>query len=199
MKEIKQEGIRLKKTIESERLIDQLTTLIDMTPQEVGQRCAYIYSMETFLYSQLNQFLREEDLTKIEIYKSFVRLLFLYFDDPSSIEVHSIEVYRGMNLTPTMIDAYKEAMNSNRSFRWAAFSSTSRNRALVEKIGTNTIFVMKLNKIYCEKKKSIDISNHSQYPAEEEVLLQAGVEFIVKNIQYNAENKKNYIYLEVYV
>jgi hypothetical protein len=102
---LEREGIKLEKQKESEILIKELFTLMDSTPEKVDQRCRRLYSMQTFLFPQLNHFLHEADRTKIETSGSFVRLLCFYFNHSSFIEVHSIEVYRGMNLSLSMIDA----------------------------------------------------------------------------------------------
>ena len=123
MIDIRREGIRLKKEIDSEMLIQKFIRLLDANPAEIAQGCFCIYSMETFLYSQINLYLREQDSRKIEIYGSFVKLLYFSFEQPTSVEVYGIEVYRGMNLTLLMVDSYKEAMKNSRSFRWAGFTS----------------------------------------------------------------------------
>jgi hypothetical protein len=105
-----------------------------------------------------------------------------------------------MDLKPPMIDAYKEAAKHDKSFRWASFSSTSKNLKLAEFWDANTNFIMQLNKISsAAEKKAIDISLYSQFPEEEEVLLKAGIEFTVKKVDYDDTNKKHYIYLDVYV
>ncbi len=196
---LEREGIKLEKQEQSKILINELYTLIDATPDQIGHGCLHLYSMETFLYPQLNQFLREADHTKVEIYGSFVRLLCFYFNHSSSIEVHGIEVYRGMNLSSSVIDAYEEAAKSGTSYRWTGFSSTSKSRQFVKDFNTNTLFIMQLKKIYSREKKAIDISGYSQFPEEEEVLLKAGVEFTVEKVNYDNEKEKYYIYLNVYV
>jgi len=43
--------------------------------------------------------------------------------------------------------------------------------------------------LFTREKKSIDISNYSQFPQEEEVLLKAGVEFTVESINYINEKR----------
>jgi hypothetical protein len=180
-------------------LVIELLKLIHTSPETVCHGCARLYTMETFIYNQLNKFLREADVTKIGMYGPFVRLLYFYFNHPSSMGVDSIKVYRAMNLKPPMIDAYKEAAKHNKSFRWASFSSTSKNLKFAEFWDANTTFIMQLNKISSEEKKAIDISFYSQFPEEEEVLLKAGIEFTVKKVDYDDRNKKHYIYLDVYV
>ncbi|CAF1218558.1 unnamed protein product [Rotaria sordida] len=196
---LEREGLKLGKRTEAKILINDLHILRGTTPDKMGQGCLRLYSMQTFLYPELNQFLREGDRTKIETYKPFVRLLCYYFNHSSSIEVHSIEVYRGMNLSLSMINAYRKATESGTSFRWAGFSSTSKNREFAEDFNTNTLFIMQLKKIYSKEKKAIDISIYSQFPEEEEVLLKAGVEFTVEKVKYDDRKKKHYIYLNVYV
>jgi hypothetical protein len=199
MTKLQKEGIKLKKQVESEILIEELTRLLNATAAEVSHGCFRVYSMETFLYRQLNQILREEDSTKVEVYGLFVRILYFSFDHSSLIEIHSIEVYRGMNLTSSMVDAYKKAMENSAACRWTGFISTSRNLTFAENFDTNTLLILKLKKLYKGIKKSIDIARYSQYPNEEEVLLKAGVDFTVQNIEYNRKKNKHYIHINVYV
>jgi hypothetical protein len=180
-------------------LIFQLTKLISKTPEEVGQGCVRIYTMDAVYCSQINQFLREADETTIEESAPFVCLLYGYFDHASSIEIHSIDVYRGMTLLPSMIEDYKEAAKHGGSYRWAGFSSTSKCRAVAEFFCSNTLFIMHLRKVYQNRKKAIDISRCSQFPDEEEVLLKSGVEYTIKKVEYDEEKEKYYIYLNVYV
>ncbi|CAF1229481.1 unnamed protein product [Didymodactylos carnosus] len=122
---LEREGIKLDKQIEAEVLINQLYKSVGVPSDAVGKECLHLYSMETFLSSERNRFLCEEDRTKIETYGPFVRLLCFYFNQPSSIEVPSIEVYCRMDLSSSMIDAGKEGAKRETSFRWAGFSSTS--------------------------------------------------------------------------
>jgi hypothetical protein len=105
---LKREGIKLGQRNQSEILVNKLDKLMNASPDEINHDLLCLYSMETFLYSQFNQFLREADDAKIETYGSFVRLLYFCFGHSSSSEVHSIEVYRGMNFISSMIDVYKK-------------------------------------------------------------------------------------------
>jgi hypothetical protein len=180
-------------------LIFELTKLISETPEEAGQRCVRIYTKYGVFCSQINQFLREADETTIEESAPFVCLLYCYFDHPSSIEIHSIDVYRGMKLSQSMIEDYKEAAKHGGSYRWAGFSSTSKCRDVAEIFGNNTLFIMHLRKVYQNRKEAIDISHCSQFPDEEEVLLKSGVEYTVKKVEYDEEKERYYIYLNVYV
>jgi len=108
-------------------------------------------------------------------------------------------VYREIKLSPWIIDAYKEATKISISYRWAGFSSISKSQQFAEDFNTNTLFIIQLKKIYLREKKAIDISGYSQFPEEEEILLQAGIEFTVEKVDYDDEKKKFYIHLHVYV
>ncbi|CAF1416467.1 unnamed protein product [Adineta steineri] len=197
--ELDEVGNELEKRSESMILIESLFKLIGLSSDEVCQGCLHIYSMETFLYSELNHFLRQGDHSKIKIFGPFVRLLCFCFEHPSSVEVHGIEVYRGMNLSLSMIDTYKEAAKSSITYQWTGFSSTSKSQEFAENFHTNTVLIMQLKKIYSKEKKAIDISGYSECPKEEEVLLKTGVEFTVENVTYDDKKKKHYINLNVYV
>ncbi|CAF1366264.1 unnamed protein product [Adineta ricciae] len=181
------------------KLVSELRKLISKTPEEIGKGCVHIYTENGAFCSQLNHFLREPNETMIEEFASFICLLYCCFDHASSIEIHSTNVYRGMTLSPSMIEDYKTAAEHGGSYRWAAFSSTSKNPIVADWFGNNTLFIMHLRKVYQKRKKAIDISHWSQFPDEEEVLLKPGVEYTVVKVECNEENKKHYIYLNVYV
>lgn len=186
---LEKQGQRNGRSHEAEDLIKDLYPSIDSNPDIVGQTCLQIYTKETFLYYDLNKFLREGDNSKIDIYGSFVRLLCFCFSHSSTKEIHGITVYRGMNLNEKMIDAYHLAQQSGTSFRWAAFSSTSRNPDIAYEFETNSLFIIQLRKIYDKEKKAIDISMFSKYPDEQEVFLKAGVEFTVELVMFNEEDR----------
>ncbi|CAF2838389.1 unnamed protein product [Rotaria sp. Silwood2] len=109
-----------------------LYELIDASPEKVSEGCLHLYTMETFLRTEMNKFLREANKEKLVTYGPFLRLLYFTFNEPSTVEVHSTTVYHGMNLIQSDIDLYKRAADDNTTLRWMSFTSTTANREFAE-------------------------------------------------------------------
>jgi len=184
---------------EIQTLIDNFCRLIVLTPDEIAQGCFDIYARDILFCHYLQRFLGEQDDSQVLKYGSFVRLLYFSFHRSWTQEIHGIEVYRGGNLTQNTITSYKTAREHGTTFRWVSFTSTTRNLEFVKTFDTNTIFIIRLNKIYEDDKKAIDISPFSDYPNEEEILLKPGVEFTVGKVIENEDDRKFYIHLNAYV
>lgn len=181
------EGTKLNQKCESQWIARQLRAVKDKEWAEIRKCCVKLYTKECFLYKFINKTLRENDLTKLETTGPFCYLLFLHLQGI----IKDTEVYRGATLDPDTIQFYKEAIDVWRC--WSAFSSTSKNRRKAENFG-NTLFIIKIERaIFSE-----DISSHSYYPTEEEVLLSPGTKFCVSKVEFVPENNKHYIYLRIF-
>jgi hypothetical protein len=133
-----------------------------------------LYSMdwepqEKCLYFVLNDNLRSEDRRKLKPWFSYLKLILTALAKlPSS----SRTVYRGVKLD--LSKKYPEG----KKFVWWGFSSCSSTIGILEnaqflgKSGKRTMFT-----IECESGK--DISRHSYYKSEKEILLLAARQFIV--------------------
>ncbi|CAF4721094.1 unnamed protein product, partial [Rotaria sp. Silwood2] len=109
-----------------------LYELIDASPEKVRDGCLHLYTMETFLRSEMNKFLREANKEKLVTYGPFVRPLYFTFKEPSTVEVHSTTVYHGMNLIQSDIDFYKRSADDNTTLQWMSFTSTTASREFAE-------------------------------------------------------------------
>ncbi|CAF4491142.1 unnamed protein product, partial [Rotaria sp. Silwood2] len=128
------------------------------------------------------------------IVKQLQKKVFCYTTSAKPLDIDY--VYRGINLEPATIDAYKAARGRG-SYRWLSFTSTTKNRQYAEFRGTNSLCIMFLKKLYGGSRAS-DIAWLSQFP-EEEVLLQAGVGFQVDDVIYNSESAQHTIYLTIFI
>ncbi|CAF1528951.1 unnamed protein product, partial [Didymodactylos carnosus] len=192
---VEKEGWDSDKPDQGKWLADKLRIVSDA---DIGKCCIRLYTMNSFLYKKTNEFLREENERKLATLGLFVReLLVFYNKNAHLVPENNTYVYRAVNLTSSMITEYQSAID-NGSYRWLGFSSTSRNPQLPEFDDCNTLLIMELKKI-CTDNNAIDISSLSQFPQEEEILLRAGTEFTVQNVQYEAANNKHVINLTVYV
>lgn len=195
---IEEVGYKLGQTRQTADLMTELYKLLDDSPEQIGQGCLGLYLMKKFLHSQLNKFLDEGNIQTDITYRHLVRLLYFLFNHPSSTGVHSATVYHGMDLSSSTIDAYREAATNGTTLQYMSFISTTPSVEIAKHFTTNTLFIMNLNKVYTNEKRSIDISNYSGNPGEQEILLAAGIEFNVNKIEYDENNKCN-IFLDVYV
>jgi hypothetical protein len=196
-----EEGTQIGRRYEAEKLANLLRQQKDKDFEEVWKCCAYLYSLISFLYKNLNEAMRwigtkehEQDWrSKIRTLGPFCLLL---WDDPINKKVKTdTTLYRGTNLKPEDIAIYEDLAkhpNEYRSFQ--AFTSCSRNRAAAEMFG-NTLFIMKVLSAFIS-----DISSVSQYKEEEEELVTPGVCFRVQDVrvvQVDPETKKHLITLEL--
>ncbi|CAF0777043.1 unnamed protein product [Adineta steineri] len=133
-----------------------------------------LYSMEwkphdECLYFALNATLRTEDRRKLERWFSYLKLILTALEKLPSIRRH---VFRGVNLD--LSNQYAEG----KTFVWWGFSSCTtsigvlENEQFLDKTGQRTLFT-----IECDSGK--DISRHSYYQSEKEVLLLAARQFVV--------------------
>jgi hypothetical protein len=135
-----------------------------------------LYSMdwephEECLYYVLNDTLRAEDRRKLKPWFSFLKLILTALAQiPSSCRT----VYRGVKLD--LSEQYPEG----KEFVWWGFSSCTSTMGVLEneqflgKTGKRTMFA-----IECDSGK--DISRHSYYQSEKEILLLAARKFIVES------------------
>ncbi|CAF3992064.1 unnamed protein product [Adineta steineri] len=133
-----------------------------------------LYSMEwkphgECLYFAINATLRTEDRRKLERWFSYLKLILTALEKLPSTRRH---VFRGVNLD------LSNQYTKGKKFVWWGFSSCTtsievlENEQFLDKTGERTMFT-----IECDSGK--DISRHSYFQSEEEVLLLAARQFLV--------------------
>ncbi|CAF1078953.1 unnamed protein product [Adineta steineri] len=133
-----------------------------------------LYSMEwkpheECLYFALNATLRSEDRRKLEPWFSYLKLILTALEKLPSTRCNA---FRGVNLDLT------NHYTQGKTFVWWGFSSCTtsievlQNEQFLGKTGQRTLFT-----IECDSGK--DISRHSYYQKEKEILLLAARQFIV--------------------
>ena len=170
------EGHDGKSTTEAADMVEQLRTYSGKSRREVSELCMAFYTQHCFLYSVLNQALRECDLTKLETLGPFAYLLSNYVR--TGKEYYGT-VYRGARLTPSHIEQYKKALGTWKS--WPAYTSTSQEVSVAQTFG-NTLFVITIVGGLPTTSRAFDISGLSSSPAEHEVLIPPGTSFLVQSI-----------------
>ena len=193
-----EEGKRIRKKEEALKMASMLRKKKDQGIEEVWKCCAYLYSLESFLYKTISATMRlvgdenhnNEWKSKVPTLGPFCLLL---WDDPLNKKAKTDKtVYRGANLNKEQIDKYEEMANDQDMYgSFQAFTSCSRNREKAETFG-NTLFIMDLVVAF-----TADLEKFTEYPDEEEELVMPGVCFRVTKVEYDGRNKKHLIYLKL--
>ena len=183
---ILEEGKRLNRGLDARIMADQFRDGI--TKVKNLDCAARLYTAESFLYKLVNSSLRNNDMTKIDSLGPFCYLLYhrLRLDRVRGDQT----LYRGMELTPEMIDEYKKIVGQE--IVWPAFTSTSKDRRVAEAYVGNTLFIISSKGTW---RPQNDISKISLYPDEQEVLLSSLYKFKVDSVELDSNNEKHLIYM----
>ncbi|CAF2849327.1 unnamed protein product [Rotaria sp. Silwood2] len=191
-----EEGKHIGKEREAEKLAKMLREKKNAGMEEVWRCCAYLYTLESFLYKTLNAAMRlVGDQEHEQVWRSKVRTLgpfcLLLWDDPFNQKLTTKKIlYRGAKLTKEQIASYEEMAKDDKVYgSFQAYTSTSRNREKAEQFG-NTLFIMEVLIAFIA-----DLSPLSEYDNEEEELVTAGVCFRVKSVKFDRKTNKHLIYL----
>jgi hypothetical protein len=183
------EGKEMDEKHEAQQIVDYLMPVTNESFEKICRSCIRLYTMESFVYRLVNTTLRENDLSKIETLGPFCYLLFqFYFAEEFKDLKFSGRVYRGANLSPSMIDEYEESIGQVRS--WLGLTSTTRQRQVAESFPDSTVlFIIDIQDTAYVSARIIN--NLSMYPHEDEVLIRAGNHFTIDQIQRNQLSKNN--------
>ncbi|CAF1397234.1 unnamed protein product [Rotaria magnacalcarata] len=193
-----EEGKKLGKKHEAEEISNQLLEKKNADIKEIWKCCAYLYTLESFLYKKSNEIMRLIGSEQHEqIWRSKIRTLgpfcLLLWDNPfnKKLTQPGTILYRGAELPDNLTALFKDDCSKNprpwHSFQ--AFTSCTRNPTIAEKFG-NALFIMKICIAY-----TVDLTELSKYPYEEEELLFPGVSFTVDNVEFDKNKNKHLIYL----
>lgn len=160
----------------------------DKSREELARCATRLYSAESFLYKLVNSTLRSNDMSKVDTLGPFCCLLYQHLSDNRSRNDHTL--YRGVTLTEEMIEEYKQ--NIGEEIRWSAFTSTTKDCQVAEQFG-NTLFIIAVKS--SDYNWLSDISHLSNYPYEQEVLLDTQRRFKVDKIEHDPTNGKYLIYM----
>ena len=195
---IVKEGTHMNKKYEANKLATMLLEKKNERMEEVWKCCAYLYSLESFLYKTLNAAMRlVGNKEQEQVWRSKVRTLgpfcLLLWDDPINKKGQTKKtLYRGAKLKLDQIAQYEEmAKDKSRYGSFQAFSSCTRNPEKAKEFG-NVLFIMEVDFAFMA-----DISEISEYSDEEEELVVPGVCFRVQRVEFDEKIKKHLIYLRL--
>ncbi|CAF2768356.1 unnamed protein product [Rotaria sp. Silwood2] len=193
-----EEGKHIGKRREAKCLANMLREKKNQGIEEVWKCCAYLYTLESFLYKTLNATMRlVGDKEHEQVWRGKIRTLgpfcLLLWDDPfNKIAKTEMILYRGANLESEQITIYEDMAQHPDEYRsFQAFTSCTRNPQKAERFG-NTLFIMKILSAF-----TADLCRLSEYPNEEEELLMPGVGFRVERVDFNHKTNKHVVYLEL--
>jgi hypothetical protein len=192
-----EEGKAIGRLREAERIAQTLREHSNKEIREVWKCCAYLFTLDTFLFQVLNETMRLVGSEEHEsIWRSKIDTLgpycLLLWDDPFNNKPNTSNevLFRGVNLSADMIAAFeKRSPTEHGTFQ--AFSACTRNRRVAEQFG-NVIFIIKVIYAY-----TMDLSSFSRFPEEEEVLVHPGVCFSVSHVELDRTANKHLIYLDL--
>jgi hypothetical protein len=194
-------GNEVGKPVLAAKLAKLLLEKKDAAMEDVWKCCAFLYSMESFLYKKLNEIMRligdeeheQEWRNKVHTLGPFCLLL---WDNPFEQKTtkRGTILYRGANLTDDLISSFQDDCSKTdkkpvRSFQ--SFTSCSRNQAKADQFG-NVLFIMEVKHAF-----TVDLKPFSNYPSEEEELLSPGICFIVDSVKCDPDKNKHMINLSL--
>ena len=96
---------------------------------KITKHLLYLYSMESFIYEELNQASRQKDESKIQFYGAYAAALsyIIYYANGNKTDSklkESTILYRGLKMRKKFIDGYQIGTKTN----LVGFTSTSKNR-----------------------------------------------------------------------
>ncbi|CAF1451325.1 unnamed protein product [Rotaria sordida] len=193
-----EEGRSIGEKCAAEELANMLREKENAGIEEVWKCCAYLYTLESFLYKTLNAAMRlVGDKEQEKEWRSKIRTLgpfcLLLWDDPFNKELTTKKtLYRGATLTKEQITTYAKMAEDDKAYgSFQAYTSCSRNRDKAEEFG-NTLFIMEILVAFIA-----DLSLLSEYSAEEEELVTPGVCFHVKSVEFDRKKNKHLIHLQL--
>jgi len=187
---ILKEGKLLNKKFDAQQMAAQLRGAATKSKAELCSCAARLYSTESFLYGLVTASQRNKDMSKVDTLGPFSYLLsrHLHYSKDRGEQL----LYRGVTLEDEMIEEYNRAVGQ--WIVWPSYVSASKDRRIAEQFG-NALFVMStMNEAH---KNRSDISDLSEYPHEQEVLLDSFIFYGIEKIERDSASGKHIIYITV--
>lgn len=175
--------------------------------------CVKLYTKDCYIYRIVNTALRDDDRSKLNTVGPFCYLLYNYvgrhLKDYLSIrhrlretlhptESQSMVVYRGDHIFRDTIEEYRQVAGDNtKYFKWLSFVSTSLDRDVAERFGSNVLYIIELKR-YLSNDQCANLKANTYMENEEEILLRPGVRFRVDRVKFDNEMTGRYlVYVKV--
>ena len=168
-----------------------LTSSILSNPtHKFTQRILYLYSMESFIYEDLNRGSRNKDTSKIKYYGAFAAALSFIIASANknnrtrqnpTLKVQTL--YRGIKLCKEELEIYR----SSQKIHLLGYTSTSRNMQRAAMFAFRDVKSYQIPVVLEIEFKGLGGifemgEGFSAYPDEEEVLLQDGLQYSIEAV-----------------
>ena len=160
----------------------------------------YIYSMESFIYADLNRVCREKDQSMIKFYGAFAAALSFIIHSANQNRLEekledTTTLYRGVKLTHTDAEQYEEGSTAN----LLGYTSTSKDFKTALNFAFNDLKPDKMPIVFEIIFKGSSglfqlTAGFTAYPNEQEVLVQDGLTYLVKENSEQVLPKTNQKY-----
>jgi hypothetical protein len=157
---------------------------------------AWLYTLESPLYKEMNRALRDDDLSRIRYFSAFIKEFRELFrtcgDGHQVLEPFKGLMWRGIQVTDAG-ETFREFTEGKR-FVWPAFTSMTTNKAVAEHFG-NLVFEIRCSPgqgTYESKAlyAPASVSKFSDFPSESEVVFPPNTQFEVIG---RREGKKTFL------
>ena len=165
----------------------ELANLRDFEQHYSSDRALHWYTRESFFYKTLNKALRSQDIHMIFLYRSFIVDIYDQLQQYQS--KHPLRVYRSQLMSSDELDTLRQYIGQFISVN--SFLSTSNERSVAVFYMGDTTKVTNLERVLFEidadpkvatAKPFADISSHSSFVDESEVLFMLGSIFRLNDI-----------------
>lgn len=206
---IEEVGTDVGKKIEAQWMANELRETKGKGEDKIGKCCVRLYTIESFLYKLLNKVLRETEIggehwTKSHFVSTegtkygrtlgpYCRLLAAYLE--KAPRRSGMTIFRGADLTNEMVEDYRKHVG--KWINWNSFSSTTKNKQKALSFHGNTLFQIQVPEDSPWWMECVDISSLSEYPQEEEILLDCGLGLEINSVEYDPEIKRHIIDLKM--
>ena len=145
------------------------------------------YTKDTFFYRSVNAALRKQNIHMIFLFRDFIADIQQQMQKHQSNKV--LEVYRGQLMTSEELERLKQSIGKLISINSLFSTSTNYSKVLsflkLTRALERVVFQIKADPRMATTKPFADISKHSDYPDESEVLFMIGSIFRLESIKQN--------------
>jgi len=199
---ISKEGKILGATTEARELSKQIEEVLQDT--SIFRQLMQMYTQETFLYKRVNTLLKEENWRELDNLAPYIFYLVKAFEaktlapKPEDLKAWSY-LYRAMALDQEALSFYDPS--KTKYFSWFAFTSTSRNPAVVEMFKSAAPVIGKIQVLFtfdiseCCPSQLANISKVSDFKNEQEVIIAPTTQYEI--ISKELKDDKCYIRAKV--
>lgn len=204
MNEIFKELVTVKKTTSQQKESKRMKKLEDC--------CAKLYTKNSFLFRIVNNTMRTDDRTKLDLLGPYCYLVYNYIGRYKNQNMSQrwrfleniyrktsgcITLYRGASISTETIEKYKQVAGKKEiSFQWRHFLSTSIDRDVAKDFGLNVLFIIEIKTYLCDDQTAC-LSKNACMEYEKEILIKPGTRFRILKVEFDHQSKHELVYIRI--